>query len=132
MKVKLEWVYGIRSSDTRKSLQYTVGSITAASKSEENFETQEEARTEEELIYYVACVIVLLNTNVNKQRFYLSHDQEVIAVAVSTQDGSYIASSELAASPAIHVWSRKTLESLVVIRGDHAVGVHLLAFTHDS
>jgi hypothetical protein len=25
LKVKLDWVYGIRSSDTRRALQYTVG-----------------------------------------------------------------------------------------------------------
>jgi len=31
LKVKLEWVYGIRASDTRKALQYTVGSTAADS-----------------------------------------------------------------------------------------------------
>ena len=29
LKVKLEWVYGIRSHDTRKALQYTVGVLGA-------------------------------------------------------------------------------------------------------
>lgn len=76
--MKLEWVYGIRSSDTRKSLQYTVGQVSAATKSELTLEMAEEKRSEEEIIYYTGCVVILLNTNVNKQRFYLSHDQEVI------------------------------------------------------
>jgi len=31
LKAKLEWVYGIRSSDTRRALQYTVGSLAADS-----------------------------------------------------------------------------------------------------
>jgi hypothetical protein len=31
LKVKLEWVYGIRSNDTRKALQYTVGVFAADS-----------------------------------------------------------------------------------------------------
>lgn len=53
-------------------------------------------------------------------------------MAVSTQDGEFIASGELATAPSIHVWSRKTLESLCVIKGDHAQGVHLLAFTYDN
>lgn len=111
LKVKLEWVYGIRASDTRKALQYTVGSIAADSVgARDNYEKQTQLNNEE-IIYYVASVVVLLNINVNKQRFYLGHDQEVICVAVSSEDGSYIASAELASSPAIHVWSRKSLET---------------------
>lgn len=74
----------------------------------------------------MACVVVLLNTSITKQRFYLAHDQEVISIAVSTQDGSIIASGELGATPAIHVWSRKSLESISVIKGMHTQGVHLL------
>lgn len=31
LKVKLDWVYGIRCSDTRKALQYTVGMDAAES-----------------------------------------------------------------------------------------------------
>jgi WD40 repeat protein len=50
----------------------------------------------------------------------LSHDQEVISVAVSNKDGGFIASGELAAKPSIHVWNRKSLECYVVIKGLHA------------
>ena len=31
IKVKLEWVYGIRTNDVRKCLQYTVGELAAES-----------------------------------------------------------------------------------------------------
>ena len=31
LKVKLEWVYGIRTADVRKALQYTVGELAAES-----------------------------------------------------------------------------------------------------
>ena len=53
-------------------------------------------------------------------------------MAVSTEDGSIIASGELGQYPAIHVWSRKSLETISVIRGMHVVGVHLLQFTNDN
>lgn len=119
LKVKLEWVYGIRASDTRKALQYTVGSTAADSVgARDSYEKQVQINNEE-IIYYVASVVVLLNINVNKQRFYLSHDQEVICVAVSAEDGTYIASAELASSPAIHIWSRKSLETHSVLKGLH-------------
>jgi WD40 repeat protein len=80
----------------------------------------------------VANVVILLNQNVNKQRFYLSHDQEVISMAVSNKDGGIIASGELSAQPAIHIWDRKTLETYGVIKGLHSQGVHLLQFTKDD
>ena len=53
-------------------------------------------------------------------------------MAVSTLDGQYIASGELAINPAIHIWSSRTLESLSVIKGLHSQGVHLLQFTNDN
>jgi len=62
----------------------------------------------------------------------LSHDQEVICVAVSCSDGSYIASAELASSPAIHIWSKKSLETQCVLKGLHTQGVHLMQFTYDN
>lgn len=43
-----------------------------------------------------------------------------MSIAVSTNDGMFIASGELALNPSIHVWSRKTLESMSVIRGLHS------------
>jgi hypothetical protein len=125
-------VYGIRSNDTRKAIQYTAGLISAQDTTVKEVVIKDREKNEDELVFYVASVIVLLNTQINKQRFYLSHDNEVISVAVSTVDGEFLASSELAAAPSIHVWSRKTLETLAVLKGEHARGVHLLSFTYDN
>jgi WD40 repeat protein len=47
-------------------------------------------------------------------------------------DGRFVASGELALNPAIHIWSRRTLESLAVIKGLHSNGVHLLQFTNEN
>ena len=37
----------------------------------------------EEVIYFIANVVVLLNTHIGKQRYYVNHKHEVICVAVS-------------------------------------------------
>ncbi len=86
----------------------------------------------EEIVYFTASVVILLMPNVNKQRLYLGHEQQVISVAVSTEDGSILASGELGHVPAIHVWSRKSLETINVIKGMHVQGVHLLQFSNDN
>jgi WD40 repeat protein len=132
LKVKLDWVYGIRSADTRRALQYTVGCLSADSVGAQDAYEKSIKNNNEELIFYVASVIILLNCNIKKQRHYLNHTQEVISIAVSTIDGSLIASGELGDRPEIHVWSRKTLETVRVIRGKHLQGVSLLQFTNDN
>jgi hypothetical protein len=74
LKVKLEWVYGIRASDTKRAVKYTVGCLMADSVgAQDSFEKHSELNNEE-IVYFVASVVVLLNTSLNKQRFYLSHD----------------------------------------------------------
>jgi hypothetical protein len=37
----------------------------------------------EEVAYFTASIVVLYNTRLNVQRFYLQHDAEVISLAVS-------------------------------------------------
>ena len=117
--VKLEWVYGIRSNDSHRGIQYTVGCLAADSVGARDEYTKKIAANNEELIYFVASVVIMLNPTTVKQRFYVRHDQEVICAAVSTEDGSIIASGELGEKPAIHIWSRKSLECITVIKGLH-------------
>jgi WD40 repeat protein len=132
LKTKLEWVYGIRSHDTRNSIQYTAGFLGAQTMPVEEEMPDKNEKQHNELIYFVASIVILFNTTVNKQRFYIGHDQEVISVAVSTVGGEFIASAEMALVPSIHVWERRSLETLSVIKGDHASGVHLMSFTLDN
>lgn len=75
-------------------------------------------------------MVVLLNPSICQQRHYTQHDQEVISCAVSHKDGSILATGELGAVPAVHVWNSRTLESLRVIKGIQSRGVHLLAFAN--
>lgn len=66
----------------------------------------------EEVIYFIASVVILLNVHIGKQRYYVGHGSEVISSAVSNQNGILIATGELAAIPEIHIWNRMTLESV--------------------
>jgi WD40 repeat protein len=86
----------------------------------------------EEFIYFIANIVVLLNANICKQRFYIQHEKEVLSCAVSNVDGGYVASGELGNEPAIHVWNSHSLECLKVLKGIHSTGVHLLAFSNDD
>lgn len=71
LKVKLEWVYGIRTLDCRRPLQYLVGRMAAMSTGQMDKYEKMSKLVNEEVVYFIANVIVLLNFNVCKQRFYL-------------------------------------------------------------
>ena len=86
----------------------------------------------EEIIFFIASVVVLLNPAICQQRHYVNHDKPVISCAVSHCNGSIVATGEIGDTPAIHIWNSRTLESLNIIKGLHTYGIHLLAFTNDD
>jgi microtubule-associated protein-like 1/2 len=55
-KLKLDWVYGYRGRDARSNLYLLPTG---------------------ELVYFVAAVVVLFNPDINKQRHYLGHTEEI-------------------------------------------------------
>jgi hypothetical protein len=63
LKVQLKWVYGIRTSDVHKALQYTVGCLAADSIGARDEYDRQTLQINEELIYFVASCVVLLNAN---------------------------------------------------------------------
>jgi hypothetical protein len=133
MKVKLEWVYGIRGHDTKRALQYTVGFQYAMSTGTRNKYEKKMQDHSEEIIYFVSSTVILLNVSLNRQRHYTQHKQEVISMAVSNLTGDYVATGEYSTlGPEVHVWNCRTLENLSVLKGVHTRGVHLLAFSNDD
>lgn len=132
LKAKLEWVYGIRTGDVRRCLQYTVGRQAALSTGSMDKYERKTRVINEEIIFFIASVVVLLNPAICQQRHYIHHEQQVISCAVSHRNGSIIATGEIGDAPAIHIWNSRTLESLNIIKGLHTFGVHLLAFTNDD
>ena len=70
-KTKLEWVYGIRCADTKKPLQYVVGRATALSTGQKDKYERSTITNSEEIVYFTASIVILYNTRLNSQRFYL-------------------------------------------------------------
>ena len=64
LKAKLEWVYGIRAADVRRCLQYTVGHDAAQSTGAVDRYEKQTRLINEELVYFVASVVVLLNPSI--------------------------------------------------------------------
>lgn len=129
--LKLKWVYGIRINDIKKPCQYLNGGLYSISTGSMNYKAKE-AAINSIIIYFIGKIVVLLYVSFNKQRFYLSHENEVISAAPSVKNGEYIASGEQAQRPAIHIWNSQSLETLAVLKGHHLNGIHLLSFTNDD
>lgn len=129
--LQLKWVYGIRIHDIKKPCQYANSGDYSLSTGEMNAYEKTIAK-HSILIYSIAKVVVLLYVSFNKQKFYTAHTNEVISIAVSKKNNNYIASGELAGRPAIHIWNMNSRETIVVIKGQHVNGVHLLMFAYDD
>jgi hypothetical protein len=134
IKMRMEWVYGIRCQDTKRSLQYTVGKLYADSTGTRVKYEKKMQEYNEEIVYFVSNVVILLNVHLNRQRFYTQHAQEIISLAVSNLNGDIIATGEYSAGvkPTVHIWNSRTLENINVLKGVHQKGIHLLAFSSDD
>ena len=65
IKAKLEWVYGIRCADAKRPLQYLVGKQHALSTGIRTKYEKKYQDNNDEMIYFVASVIVIFNPNIN-------------------------------------------------------------------
>jgi hypothetical protein len=66
VKVKLEWVYGIRCQDTKRCMMYTIGRQDAESTGSKNRYEKELKEFSREVIYFVSNIVILLNYNLNQ------------------------------------------------------------------
>ena len=91
------------------------------------------AKHNEEIIYFVSSIVILLNVNKGIQRFYCEHTQEIISMALCNLNGDYVATGDMCENkPSIHIWNSRTLENVNVLQGIHHSGIHLLAFSSDD
>ncbi|XP_015278194.1 PREDICTED: echinoderm microtubule-associated protein-like 3 [Gekko japonicus] len=115
-KLQLDWVYGYRGRDCRSNL-YVLASG--------------------ELVYFIACVVVLYHVQNRTQRHYLNHTDCVRCLAVHP-DKVRVASGQMAGvdkdgkplQPFVHIWDSSTLLPLQKIGlGSFERGVGSLAFS---
>ncbi|NXN96341.1 EMAL3 protein, partial [Rhinopomastus cyanomelas] len=115
-RLQLDWVYGYRGRDSRSNL-HVVGSG--------------------ELVYFTACVVVLLHLPARRQRHYLGHSDCVRCLAVHP-DRQRVATGQSAGvdkdgkplQPTVHIWDSSTLVTLQQIGlGTFERGVGSVAFS---
>uniref|UniRef100_A0A452H305 Uncharacterized protein n=1 Tax=Gopherus agassizii TaxID=38772 RepID=A0A452H305_9SAUR len=114
--LQLDWVYGYRGRDSRSNL-YVLASG--------------------ELVYFIACVVVLYHIQHRSQRHYLRHTDCVRCLAVHP-DRVRVATGQTAGvdkdgkplQPFVHIWDSSTLVTLQQIGlGSFERGVGSLAFS---
>uniref|UniRef100_A0A8C8RS51 EMAP like 3 n=1 Tax=Pelusios castaneus TaxID=367368 RepID=A0A8C8RS51_9SAUR len=114
--LQLDWVYGYRGRDSRSNL-YVLASG--------------------ELVYFIACVVVLYHIQCRSQRHYLRHTDCVRCLAVHP-DRVRVATGQTAGvdkdgkplQPFVHIWDSSTLLTLQQIGlGSFERGVGSLAFS---
>lgn len=108
--LKLEFVHGYRAHDCRSNLGYS---------------------DDGKLCYHAAGVGCAMNTQTRKQNFFDLHDDDITCL-VMHPSRRYVATGQVGASPAIHVWRASDGQRVASIRGAHNASVLLLAFSADG
>ncbi|XP_074424090.1 echinoderm microtubule-associated protein-like 3 isoform X1 [Larus michahellis] len=115
-RLQLDWVYGYRGRDSRSNLHVLASG---------------------ELVYFIACVVILLHVPRRRQRHYLRHSDCVRCLAVHP-DRLRVATGQAAGvdkdgkplQPVVHIWDSATLLTLQQIGlGSFERGVGSLAFS---
>ncbi|XP_033927559.1 echinoderm microtubule-associated protein-like 3 isoform X4 [Melopsittacus undulatus] len=115
-RLQLDWVYGYRGRDSRSNLHMLASG---------------------ELVYFMACVVILLHVPLRRQRHYLRHSDCVRCLAVHP-DRLRVATGQAAGvdkdgkllQPVVHIWDSATLLTLQQIGlGSFERGVGSIAFS---
>ncbi|XP_064359274.1 echinoderm microtubule-associated protein-like 3 isoform X2 [Dromaius novaehollandiae] len=115
-RLQLDWVYGYRGRDSRSNLFVLASG---------------------ELVYFIACAVVLYHVAARRQRHYLRHSDCVRCLAVHP-DRVRVATGQAAGvdkdgkplQPVVHIWDSSTLLTLQQIGlGSFERGVGSLAFS---
>ncbi|XP_064621338.1 echinoderm microtubule-associated protein-like 6 [Lineus longissimus] len=105
-QLRLEWVYGYRGHQCRNNLYYTAA---------------------KEVVYFVAGVGVVYNSNDGKQKFYLGHDDDIVSLALHPER-TLVATGQVGKKPYICVWDSLSMQTLSILKDGHEAGVGALSF----
>lgn len=75
-----------------------------------------------------ACMLVLLDTKTNKQKFIESPSLRYISCVAFSEDGRFLAFGELGLKPYVSVWYTKEHKEYNKFIIDHSVGIKAIAF----
>ncbi|ETV84876.1 hypothetical protein, variant [Aphanomyces astaci] len=108
VNLSLEWVYGYRAHDTRNNVRYTATG---------------------DIVYTVSRHAIVYNSSRHEQRYYQGHRNEILCLAMSPS-GDKVATGDVGADCAIHVWHPVTMECLALLSQFHDTGIALLTFSN--
>ena len=130
--LKLNWVYGININGIKYPCKYLNGGNFSISTGHFYDYSDKEKANNSLLIYTIGKVVVILYIKLNKQKYYLGHQNEVISIAISKKNCKYIASGERGIRPSIHIWDSQTRQTKQILSGFHSQAVHLMEFGYNE
>ena len=130
--LKLNWVYGININGIKYPCKYLNGGNFSISTGHFYDYSDKEKANNSLLVYTIGKVVVILYIKLNKQRYYLGHQNEVISIAISKKNCKYIASGERGIRPSIHIWDSQTRQTKQILSGFHSQAVHLMEFGYNE
>ena len=130
--LKLNWVYGININGIKYPCKYLNGGNLSISTGHFYDYSEKEIAKNSLLIYSIGKIVVILYIQLNKQKYYLGHQNEVISFTISKKNCKYIASGEKGKKPSIHIWDSQTRQTLQILSGFHSQGIHLLEFAYNE
>ncbi|CAF3682759.1 unnamed protein product [Rotaria sp. Silwood1] len=84
-----------------------------------------------EIVYHVAALGIVLNTEQNLQRFYNFHTDDILCLAVSP-DMSLVATGQIGRDPPVHVWDPITMQTSSILKGQHYRGISAVGFSKNG
>ena len=130
--LKLNWVYGININGIKYPCKYLNGGNYSISTGHFYDYSDKEKANNSLLIYTIGKIVIILYVQLNKQKYYLGHQNEVISIAISKKNCKYIASGERGIKPSIHIWDSQTRQTKQILSGFHSQGVHLMEFGYNE
>ncbi|CAF3456731.1 unnamed protein product [Rotaria socialis] len=84
-----------------------------------------------EIVYHVAALGIVLNTEQNQQRFYNCHTDDILCLCVSP-DVTLVATGQIGRDPPIHVWDPISMQTSSILKGQHYRGICALGFSNNG
>ncbi|CAF1609867.1 unnamed protein product [Rotaria magnacalcarata] len=84
-----------------------------------------------EIVYHVAALGIVLNTEQNQQRFYNCHTDDILCLSVSP-DMTLVATGQIGRDPPIHVWDPISMQTSSILKGQHYRGICALGFSNNG
>ncbi|CAF1210286.1 unnamed protein product [Rotaria sordida] len=84
-----------------------------------------------EIVYHVAALGIVLNTEQYLQRFYNCHTDDILCLTVSP-DMTLVATGQIGRDPPVHVWDPVTMQTSSILKGQHDRGICSLGFSRNG